>query len=297
MALVGTLSSRAEGDAAWQPTRVAQSREFAGAIDVRADASPIKLKLGAHTLLLKGRTELSVALEEGGTRVRLARGEAIFDVSGAFSVQTANAMISVTGTRFLVSGDADETEVVVQRGGVELAAAEKSVKLGPSERSVAAAGKAPSAPARADLAKRLQWARALEETLTIEAELMALQKGMSVIADAGASGGRGIGVKGPVAAGTEATAEARVQVKQPVPYSVWMRIQWNHGVAPAFTLQVHEHPKASPHGVAAKPGWQWVRAGSYDVPADGFRLRVADGQGGVRIDRLVVTSDPEYVPE
>ncbi len=299
-AIAGALSTRAEGDASWQSTRAAQSREFAGAVDVRAELNPVKFRLGPHTLLLQRRTEISVALGEGATRVRLSKGEAVFDVAlgtGAFTVQTANAAVTVAGTRFLVAGDADETEVAVQRGAIDLAAAGASVRLAASERSVAPAGKPPSAPARADLSKRLQWTRALEETIAIEAELMGLQKGMAVLSDPAASGGRGIGVKGALAAGAEASAEARVQVKQAVPYGVWVRLHWNHGVAPSFSLQVDDHPMWDGRHVAAKPAWQWVKAGTYELPLGGFRLRLADAQGGVRVDRILVTSDPEHVPE
>ena len=43
--------------------------------------------------------------------------------------------------------------------------------------------------------------------------------------------------------------------------------------------------------------WQWVRVGTFDLPDDAFRVRIVDPQGGLRVDQVLLTSDPELNPE
>src|SRR5262249_49423198 len=154
-----------------------QRREFPGTIRLKADVSAAKAAVGPATYYLQRGTELSIQLQEGRTRVQLARGEAFFDVtpgSGIFDVETSSAKASVKGTRFLVAAEKAETEVLVQRGAVELSSGDRPVMLSPGERSAAGGGRAPSSPQKADLARRLAWVRALEDAIWIEAEQMAL---------------------------------------------------------------------------------------------------------------------------
>jgi len=49
--------------------------------------------------------------------------------------------------------------------------------------------------------------------------------------------------------------------------------------------------------VPANPAWQWVRAGSVELPEAPFRVRLTDTQPGLRIDQILLTTDAEFVPE
>ncbi len=290
-ALAGAGAAQIEGEPAWQNTKLAQPREFTGSVKLRADASAAKARIGAATYYLRGGTEIAVALEEGTTTVRLVKGEAFFDVTPGketFAVETASGKVTVKGTRFLVT----PTEVAVQRGKVEFACADRSVPVSAGERSLEA-----RAPEKSDVPRRLAWLKPLEETLTIEAEGMALAQGMVLLPDPAASGGRAVGLKGPPAPNSEPSAEVRLKRKQATPYAVWVRLHWGHNVAPAFSVQVHDAPRWSGKDVPFSPAWQWAKVGTFDLPDEAFRIRVIDLQGGLRVDRILVTSDLDLNPE
>jgi hypothetical protein len=298
--IVGSCATQAEGEPAVQALRAGQKREFAGSLRLKADVAATKLGLGTVTCYLQRGGELSVLLEEARTRVLLARGEAFFDVppgKGLFVVETAQGKVTVKGTRFLVSAEKAETEVLLQRGAVDFAAGDQTVPLSPGERSAATAGRVPSPPLKTDVAKRLAWLRPLEDTIVIDADQMALQGGMAVLPDPTAQGGRAIGVKGHLKPGQEGVAEILAKRKQPVPYAVWIRLHWGHGVPSAATLTVGDGLTWSSKGVAMSPNWQWVRAGTAEFSDERFRVRLADPQAGLRVDQIVITSDPELNPE
>jgi hypothetical protein len=124
---------------------------------------------------------------------------------------------------------------------------------------------------------------------------MALQGGMVVLPDPTALGGRAIGIKSALKAGQEASAEIPARRKQQVPYSVWIRLHWGHGVPAAATLSVGELAWSA-KGVVMSPNWQWVRVGTTELD-ERFRVRLTDTQQGMRIDQILITSDPELNPE
>jgi outer membrane biosynthesis protein TonB len=294
-AIAGSCASQVEGETL-QALRVGQKRDFAGTLKLKAETAAAKVAVGSVTYYLQRGGELSLLLEEGRTRVQLARGEAFFDVTpgkGAFVVETALGTATVKGTRFLVSAEKAETEVVVQKGAVEF----NAVALAAGERCAAGANRAASAPQKADLAKRLSWLRGLEDTILIEADQMALQGGMTVLADPTASAGRAIGAKAPLKPGQEAIAEIAARRKQAAPYAVWIRLHWGHGVPSAATLSVGDAVTWSSKSVVMSPAWQWVRVGTAELPDDRFRVRLTDTQGGLRVDQILITSDPELHPE
>jgi outer membrane biosynthesis protein TonB len=298
--IAGSATAQAEGEAAAQPLRAGQKREFAGTLRLKADVAATKVAIGSVTCYLQRGGELTIGLEEGRTRAQLVKGEAFFDVipgRGQVVVETAQAKVTVKGTRFLVSAEKAETEVFLQKGAVEFAAAEQTVALSPGERSAAAAGRVPSPPQKADFAKRLAWLKPLEDTIVIEADQMALQGGMTVLPDPTALGGRAIGVKAPLKAGQEAVAEFPARRKQPVPYAVWIRLHWGHGVPSAATLSVGDAFSWSSKGVIMSQNWQWVRAGTTELADERFRVRLTDTQPGLRVDQILITSDPELNPE
>lgn len=287
--IAGTCTSQLEGEAV-QPLRAGQKRDFAGALKLKAEVAATKLALGTVTVYLQRGGELSVLLEEGRTKAQLARGEAFFDVTpgkGAFIVDGAMGTVTVKGTRFLVS----EADVLVQKGSVDF----NAVAVAAGERSAGGPNRTASPPQKADLAKRLAWLRPLEDSILIEADQMALQGGMTVLADPTALGGRAIGIKPPLKPGQDAVAEIAGKRKQAVPYAVWIRLHWGHGVPSAATLSVGDLTWSS-RNVVMSPNWQWVRVGTTDLD-ERFRVRLTDTQPGMRIDQILITSDPELNPE
>jgi len=296
--IAGSATAQAEGDATAQALRIGQKRDFAGSLKLKAEVAAAKVSIGTVTYYLQRGAELALLLEESRTRVQLAKGETFFDVTpgqGLFVVEAAHGRVTVKGTRFLVTTDKADTEVVLQKGAVDFTAADQTVVLSPGEQS-AASGRAPSAPQKADLAKRLAWVRALEDTIVIEADQMALQGGMTILPDPTAQGGRAIGIKTPLKAGQDAVAEIPARRKQQAPYVIWIRLHWAHGVPSAMTLSVGNAPTWSSKSVTMNPNWQWVRVGTVDLD-ERFRVRLTDTQPGMRIDQIVITSDPELNPE
>jgi hypothetical protein len=300
VALAGSCSVQVEGDAAVQSLKPGQKRDFPGSVRLKADTAPTKISVGPVSYYVQRSSELSILLQEGRTHVQLVRGEAFFDVTpgnGAFEVEAPHGKVTVKGTRFLVAAEKTETEVAVQRGAVDFSAAGQSVSLSPGERSVAAPGKMPSPAQKSDLARRLAWIRGLEDFLWIEAEQMALQGGMTILQDPTASGGRAIGVKDPLKAGVEATAEIRGKHKQAVPYAVWVRLSWPHNVPSALSMSVGDAFRWTSKDVVSAPGWQWVRAGTGELSEDPFRIRFTDTKVGLRIDQVLLTSDLDFNPD
>lgn len=92
-------------------------------ITARGERRTITLPEGSH-IDLNTDTEISIALFDTRRTVRLHRGEALFSVSPdmdrPFSVETDEARILVTGTRFNVRRADAGVMVAVQEGSVEL---------------------------------------------------------------------------------------------------------------------------------------------------------------------------------
>lgn len=294
-AVVGSAQARPDGDRVFSALRPGQRRDFAGTVELKADASPSKIRLGKATLFLRPRTEATLTLFEGETLVRLTSGEAAFDVTpgkDVFRVETPHGLVRVTGTRFRVALEKAATEVAVLRGSVEVRAQEQAVTLAAGEETSAPAGSPPKPPAKLD-ARAFQWVRALEETLALEVEAFALEGGMAVQADPAASGGRAVAGKG----GRAGAAEARIRVKQPGPYAAWLRIHWGHNVPSVLSVQVHDHPVWDGRAIPFNTAWQWVRLGTFDLPAEPFRVRLSDPRGDARIDQVLLTTDLDHSPD
>lgn len=83
----------------------------------------VQLSDGSHAWLNTG-TALNVDMRDGQRFVRLARGEAFFDVTHdearPFIVDTGGSRVRVLGTAFAVQRDGDDTVVTVQRGRVRV---------------------------------------------------------------------------------------------------------------------------------------------------------------------------------
>ena len=298
--VAGSLSMQAEGEKAWSSARVDRSREFMGVLGLKADVASAKLRIGPDTIYLRRGAELSLVCEEEKTGVRLDRGEALFDIVPGrhpWSVETERGKVSVLGTRFLVASDNAATEVLLQRGSVEVSTKIAKVILKPGEMSVVGNEGAPEAAKPADLARRLTWVQALEETLRIEAEQMAFKPGFSVAADPAASGGRCLVAKDRLVAGQEASAEVRVRTKQSGPYHVWVRLQWGHNVPSGAWVQAGDAATWSGKDLRLVQEWRWTRMGAVDPGEGALPVKLGDGIGGIRFDQVVLTTDPEFNTE
>ncbi len=97
----------------------------------------------------------------GPRRVRVT-GAVLFDVvpgKGQFVVETARGTIDVLGTKFVVDGEADETQAAVLRGEVRLASSAGDVTLHAGEQGIATAGKVPARAPAPRLSHLVSWAR------------------------------------------------------------------------------------------------------------------------------------------
>lgn len=90
------------------------------------------VELNSETVLRYRRGFQAVPFVSADRRVLRLKGEAFFDVASSerpFAVETANALVSVTGTRFNVRSRTDEeriTEVTVTGGRVQLSSSQQS---------------------------------------------------------------------------------------------------------------------------------------------------------------------------
>ena len=102
------------------PAQSLQTQIFASR---SAERVSVELASG-DSLTLNARAELTVEEADGLTTVRLANGEAFFDVvpgkPRAFVVETEHATITVTGTAFEVGQHGDLVSVAVQHGSVRV---------------------------------------------------------------------------------------------------------------------------------------------------------------------------------
>jgi transmembrane sensor len=100
---------------------------------------------------------------EAGGAVREVEldGQAYFEVphdpKRTFAVRTAAGVVRDLGTEFDVRARDSRVEVVVAKGAVELAAAQKTVTVHAGQRSSASLGHAPRPAAPADVAAALAW--------------------------------------------------------------------------------------------------------------------------------------------
>ena len=114
------------------------------------------------TVRLAETSRLSYA-EDEAHRPTLEAGGAYFDVSpgtDVFVVETPTARTTVVGTQFGLQADADETQVVLAEGQVDVSSLEDpeaTVTLEPGQQSRAAVGEAPTRPEPVDLTDALAW--------------------------------------------------------------------------------------------------------------------------------------------
>ena len=123
-----------------------------------------------------------------------------------------------------------------------------------------------------------------------------------------ASGGRyveagGTDVETPPSAGH---ARYAFEVVEPGVYTVWGRVGAEDGDADSFWIRVDEERWIRWNGVRQGKRWRWdevhdsdygEQLAQFELDAGPHTLEVAHREGGVRLDKLLVTNDPHFRPE
>lgn len=133
----------------------------------QGDVEVVDLADGTSVRLV-GNSRLSFAESSQGTfdrQVSLDYGRALFDVAEKirpqpFIVQTPTARTTVLGTRFGVETEPERTDVTLATGSLKVQKADASdegVMLAPGQQSRVERDASPSAPAKVDVTRELDW--------------------------------------------------------------------------------------------------------------------------------------------
>ena len=129
--LAASLVAIAAGAGVWgyQHTSAGYQAQFATALGERRS---VTLPDGTN-LELNSRSRLRVNFERGQRHVELEQGEAMFSVAHdsdrPFVVQAGPGQVTVTGTRFDVRLEGDQTQVVVESGHVQVQGADANTQV------------------------------------------------------------------------------------------------------------------------------------------------------------------------
>ncbi|MBN1809312.1 MAG: FecR domain-containing protein [Planctomycetes bacterium] len=234
--------------------------------------------------LLTGTMEVKAAPQPAGTRL---------------VVKTPNAEVEVVGTEFRIEVRSGSTRVDVTAGRVRMSRDDgASVEIGPGMYATARRGVA------------------FEETpivfMEAEAEDAALESPMAVRSDGNASGGSyassGTGDAGRVVFTFETGTKARCRV--------WCRTLAPDSGADSFHVSMNGGPEAIFDLAEGKWSgeWQWsllsertgereaatyynvLRPVDYMLRAGRHELVFRCREAGSTLDKIIITSDPEYVP-
>ncbi|MFC5050432.1 FecR domain-containing protein [Rubritalea spongiae] len=130
---IATITQTAEGASilrADQQLNVAQDQAlFTGDHITTGEQQELHISFidDPSTLILKQNTELKVTANNGSKRIILQRGSLLCDIAKQPSeapliVQTPQAEITVLGTRFILSSDQEQTQIVMEKGSVNFKA-------------------------------------------------------------------------------------------------------------------------------------------------------------------------------
>ena len=144
-----------------------------------------------------------------------------------------------------------------------------------------------------------------EDAASVEAPVM-------IVDDKNASGGRCISIPG----GSGKPGEAKsgdVQDKYPerwgaaiykftVPeagkYRIWGRKFWEDGCGNSFTFVVNGGAPIEFGGDSTYDSWEWLAAPKlFPLKAGENRLEVLNREDGVRLDKILITRDTDYIPQ
>lgn len=131
-------------------------------VSARGEVRTISLPDGS-TMEMASNTAISLSFDEGQRTVNILRGQAYFDVrqienGASFIVRAGPAAIKVTGTAFNIDRIADETEITVSRGTVEVSSVETArLETLTQGELVVTRGKDLSPVVEADMEVALSW--------------------------------------------------------------------------------------------------------------------------------------------
>ena len=153
-----------------------------------------------------------------------------------------------------------------------------------------------------------------DETVTLEAEAFTgeLEPPMEIEEVDGASGGKVVRIEdGKGKPGDEredggkcperfGAATYTFDIKTSGTYKVWGRVWWKDSCGNSLTLVMNRNMARAV--VLGEDGthkhWHWVAASrTFKLDAGANTLEVLNREDGVRLDKLIVTSDPKLVPQ
>jgi len=142
---------------------------------ITAGMQPQEILLGGmHRVVMNCHTRATFSVEPQRTEgrhtgkvpyeIQLAQGELYVEVvpGNPFTVQTANARLDITGTKFDVVADRDKTELTLLKGNVRFSAIgrpQEAVSVTAGHASTITGRQAPSTPAPVDALATTAWAR------------------------------------------------------------------------------------------------------------------------------------------
>jgi len=138
----------------------------------------------------------------------------------------------------------------------------------------------------------------LEPPMKVEENLDA--SGSKCIAIPGGSGKPG--EKDPVEGTTYpdrwGAAIYKFDVKKPGQYRFWGRKFWEGGCGNSFTLRVNSLDPVEFGGDGVYDSWDWERPTVlFDLHAGENRLEVLNREDGVKLDKFILTTDLDFVPQ
>lgn len=99
---------------------------------------------------------------------------------------------------------------------------------------------------------------------------------------------------------TAGAAKFLIEVPRPADYILWARVWWEDECGNSFTMRVDNQPAFVFGQDSTVRCWHWVRAPPrlpcLSLSAGEHLLVVSNREDGARIDQILLTADPKYVP-
>lgn len=149
--------------------------------------------------------------------------------------------------------------------------------------------------------------------IVLEAEDGDIEPPVAVMDEPGASGGRCIIVTGGSGKPGEeipgdpdkkkyperwGAAVYKFKVTEPGKYRIWARKWWEDGCGNSFTFVVNGGYPVLFGGDSSYDAWEWAVAPVlFDLKAGENALEVLNREDGVRLDKLIITKDADFVPQ
>ncbi len=95
-------------------------------------------------------------------------------------------------------------------------------------------------------------------------------------------------------------AEFVFEIPQAGDYVLWCRVWWEDECGNSFTMQIDDHAPFVLGQNSTVQRWHWVKAPprlkALSLTAGRHTLRVINREDGVRLDQLLLTRNPKFVP-